>query len=201
MAKVVDTTGGILYENYAKGLFDTLQEASDNGVVLNFVDLPNEAMHGISFVDTILTGADMSCAGLSNACFRYADLSGANLSGADLSNADLRGAILRGANLREANLSGANLEGADLSGACLEDANILGASFKGANLRLARLYYRDRGILPEEETKIRQMVAELRGASGYEVKLIHNQLPWAGGQRWRNLLVSVKEASRKENDG
>nr|DAN11879.1 MAG TPA: pentapeptide repeat protein [Caudoviricetes sp.] len=201
MAKIVDTTGVVLYENYAKDFFDTLQEASDNGFVLSLVDLSDEAIHGISFTDVVLTGADMSRAGLSNACFWYADLSGANLWGADLSKADLKGAVLRGANLQGANLSGANLEGADLQGANLEGAELSGANFDGADLRLTRLYYHDRGILLEKRAKIHQMAAELWGPSGYRVKLIHDQLSWAGGQRWSDLLVAVKEEGRKGNDG
>ena len=201
MTKIVDTTGAILYENYAKGLFDTLQEASDNGIVLNFVDLPDEAIHGISFADVVLTGADMSRAGLSNACFWYADLSGANLRGADLSNADLKGAVLRGASLQGAYLSGANLEGADLQGANLEDAELSGANFDGANLQLARLRYEDRSITEEETAKICQMIADLRIDSSYCVELIHGHRSWAGGSRWANLLTLRDKNGREKDNG
>ena len=201
MAKILDVMGSTIYEDDGKGFFNTLQAASAKGVVLDFVDLSGEHLKSVDLLAAELIGARMIEADLRDANLKYTDLSGANLVGANLSDADLEGAILRGANLQGANLSGVNLEGADLSGACLEGANVFGASFKGANLQLTRLYYNDRGILSGKDAEIRQMVAELWGAYGYGVKIIHDQLPWAGGQRWRNLLVAVKEDSRKENDG
>jgi hypothetical protein len=71
-----------------------------------------------------------TCADLSVADLREADLSGANLRGADLSWADLRGA-----NLREADLSGANLSWAKLREANLSEANLSWANLRRADLR------------------------------------------------------------------
>jgi hypothetical protein len=73
-----------------------------------------------------------TCADLSVADLREADLSGANLRGADLSWADLRGANLREADLSGANLSWAKLREANLSGADLSWANLRRADLRGA---------------------------------------------------------------------
>ena len=80
-----------------------------------------------------------SCADLSGADLRYANLRRANLSGADLSGADLRYANLSGANLSGADLSDADLRYANLSGADLRRADLSGADLSGADLRRADL--------------------------------------------------------------
>lgn len=196
MAKIVDTTGAILYENHAKGFFDTLQEASDNGIALSFVDLSNECAHGISLTDVVLTGADMGRAGLSNACFWYADLSGANLCGADLSNADLKGAVLRGANLQGADLSGANLESADLRGASLNDVNISGANFSGANLYGARVSCNDISMTTGETVELLKKAEKLWNVPCAQLEITHNQRSWARGPVRDNLIVITKESGR-----
>lgn len=201
MAKIVDTTGAILYENYAKGFFDTLQESSDNGIVLNFVDLSNKAIHGIGFTDVVLTGADMSRAGLSNAYFWYADLSGANLCGADLSKADLKGAVLTGANLQGADLTGANLEGADLRGANLNGANISGANFSGADLYGARVFYNNDSMSTGEMVTFLKKAEKLWDVPCAQLEITHNQRSWARGPVQGNLIMIAKEYEKKGNNG
>jgi hypothetical protein len=80
-----------------------------------------------------------TCADLSWANLREADLSLADLSWANLREADLRGADLSGADLRRANLRGANLRGANLREADLRRADLSWANFSWANLREADL--------------------------------------------------------------
>ena len=75
-----------------------------------------------------------------------ADLSDANLSGVDLSDANLSDADLSGADLYGADLSGADLRGADLRCADLQDANL-----EKANLKYACLYGT---ILEEKQEKV-----------------------------------------------
>jgi hypothetical protein len=104
-----------------------------------------------------LREADLSLANFSWANLRGADLSVANLSGANLSVANLRCADLRGANLRLANLSCANLRGADLSVANLSCANLRRADLRRANLSGANLRGADLSW------------ADLRGAIGLPI--------------------------------
>lgn len=200
MAKIVDTTGVTLYENYAKGFFDTLQEASDDGIVLNFVYLYGMSLHGIDLTDTTLTGADMSLIGLHNACLNNSDLSGANLWRADLSGADLRGAWLRGANLSGADLSGANLGGADLRGASLTDVDISGANLSGADLYGARVFYNDGSMSTGKMATLLKKAEKLWGVPCAQLEITHNQRSWARGFVQDNLIIIVKE-DKGENNG
>ena len=86
-----------------------------------------------------LNGKGGSCANLSDADLRDADLRCANLSNADLFGANLRGANLSDANLRNADLCRADLRNADLCRADLRNADLSGADLRCANLRNADL--------------------------------------------------------------
>lgn len=193
MAKIVDATGVVLYENYAKVFFDTLQEASNDGIVLNFAYLYGMSLHGIDLSGATLTGADMSLVGLHNACLNCADLSGANLWQADLSGADLRGAWLRGANLNGANLSGADLRGADLRGASLTDVDISGANLSGADLYGARVFYNDGSMSTGEMAALLEKAEKLWDVPCAQLEITHNQRSWARGFVQDNLIIIVKE--------
>lgn len=199
MARIADITGAILYEHISDDPFYVLQDAANNGIVLNFVELYNEFLAGVDLAEASLAGACLSRSNLHNSNLSYADLSGADLRGADLSGANLKGAWLRGANLSDANISEANLEGADLRGANLEGILLDGAKVAGADLRLARVYHTDNYITAEEKAESHKMVVDMWGPSWQVSGPIHNQRSWASGARWRNSLV-IGEKDREEND-
>jgi len=142
-----------------------LQGASAVGVRLDYADLTGvRASEGTRladaslreasgpdslWMDSDLTGADLSYARLPGADFTRAVLEGAELYASDLRQARLRKARLQDAGMSEMNLFQANLERADLSGADLSGANLYGAELlnarledtetEGANLRRTKL--------------------------------------------------------------
>jgi len=101
-------------------------------------------------VESILSGADFSQAGLEKATltgeveadganFGLASLQGANLKGARLLGADFRSASMQAAILDYAAMQGALLQGADLEAASLYRAKLQGADLSRANIAAADL--------------------------------------------------------------
>jgi uncharacterized protein YjbI with pentapeptide repeats len=86
-----------------------------------------------------LSGINLRCAHLEEACLAVTDLSGTNLSGAILQDANLVGVDLIGANLQRTSLSSAQLERANLNEAVLIEADMFNTDLTGADLTGANL--------------------------------------------------------------
>jgi uncharacterized protein YjbI with pentapeptide repeats len=138
---------------------------------LSGADLSEADLSGAYLIRADLSGADLSGANLSGAYLgradlseadlSRADLSRANLSEADLSRVDLSRAILREANLSRAILREANLHEADLWKANLRGANLSEAILSGANVEYAR-FSSGYGVLPELEQDLQNRGAILK---------------------------------------
>lgn len=132
-----------------------------------------------------LRGANLSCASLSKADLRGANLISANLSWANLRKADLRAANLRGANLSWANLKGADLNctylgKTDLKGANLGGANLGGADLREADLKGANLWCAQLSGTNLENANLSE--CSIYGISAWNLKL-------EGARQW-NLIIS-----------
>jgi len=98
----------------------------------NNTDLVSQNLSGSNLHSIRLNGAFLVNTQLTDANLSYAGLEAANLSQANLNNALLVGADMRNANLTKASLMGADLSYADLSNAVLLDVQVLNTRFDNA---------------------------------------------------------------------
>jgi len=106
-----------------------LRSASLNLSVLTGAKLIRADLSDAEFIGAEVRRADLSFSNLAQANLFDADLAFANLEGANPSGADLRSA-----SFFKANLTGTDLCGASLLNACLVNARVQGAVFTGCNI-------------------------------------------------------------------
>lgn len=136
---------------------------------LEYLNLQEENMAGLTAFNADLTGIKLQKAQLSRANLRNTRLNDSNFSGANLKEAKLSGAKLRNINLKESDLSGANLAQAKLESANLLKANLSAANLRDADLIDAQLNYAD-------FTNANLHNADLRNAKLYRVQLNRTNL-------------------------
>jgi uncharacterized protein YjbI with pentapeptide repeats len=112
---------------------------------LTGANLTGASMPETKFLGANMRGARLLAANLEGSDFsrvpgkRPTDLSKANLTDANLSRSNLREAILKETMLRGVDLTGADLRWANLAGANLQEAKLQGAKLQGTNLEGADL--------------------------------------------------------------
>ena len=107
--------------------------------MLSGFDLSNAGLNSASLIEVNLRGANLRGADLAFARLDYTDLTSVDLRDANLHRAHLPHVKLSGAKLSGATLSGATLWGVDLKGAKLPGSNLKGADLRDADLKGAKL--------------------------------------------------------------
>ena len=105
-----------------------------SNAAIEFADLSDADLFGVTFNSAQLPYVNLSNANLSYASIIQSDMRGVNLQDANLSYVNLSLSILWFSNLSGANLTGANLENTHLSGVDFSNANLSGANLIGADI-------------------------------------------------------------------
>lgn len=106
---------------------------------LREIDISNQDLRGIDFVETNLLYANLSNSNLEGASIVSSSLGNANLKNVNLRNVSLINTSLRLANLSNANLNKTDFTESDLTQSILVECQINESSFYGANLFQADL--------------------------------------------------------------
>lgn len=114
-------------------------EADFTGTNATDVDLTDSTLTRVAAVGSVLSGAQLNNAKMtesdfSGSLFIGANLTKSNATGVNFSGSDLTGANLSGANLTNADLSGSDLSNVNLEGAVLKDTDFSASILKGLDL-------------------------------------------------------------------
>jgi len=114
-------------------------ESAKVDVDLRRANLQGFALHGLTFDQAQMQGAEMQSAYLHKAKMKGADLLEAKMQRADLRKAQMQGASLSWTQMQEADLSGTQMQGAVLIRAQMQKASLGGAQMQGAVLSGAQM--------------------------------------------------------------